>query len=754
MADADKENRSTAPGADAALKLPFSSGNGSSASRSTRAPLNPTPLAFPAEDPDEDRDVLASDGKTLRKKRSALFYPSAGLAAKSNQQPFSRSAAKRDSIMALGSIGYLQHLYTKQGIANRNRPLTKGAMTLAIGPAGEAMLSNNGAQSNDETSFSAATARLSTSNPTGDEDEELEEIPLPPSPKAGSYARPKYLDVARPLEADTQALRAQLIDDLHRLSSAWGLFEWIAQNTAVRSIQQLLSAHPDVSGATSTSRSPDPLELINVATKAIRSVRSYVLALPRRSKVPTTFEPSRRDRFKRQSSFSGVPRPGEAGTPVATRTSEILHRDLPPGTSSERRTSLTIPATGPSLGRRLSSTLGEEEEDHLGILRKAALEMLSALKEMEEKSRIVTLGINGGEANQSITAPPTVGKADDSVPAAGSDPDDSSIIAFADPTSGAGYHYRTDLVLSDFDAERKILQGWLETVDRIIASTSAPSIHINLTGVSSSSGGKQKWLLPGLTTAERVSSFMIDHCETGVGSESASRMDRLVDARDDMEALLPLLSDGYLLCRAFNEVVRRSDKPWGYISLHEMHDLEAEEAALLQKEILRAKQAQEDEAVKFQTRAHRKSISEDASSADDSGIAIKSAEPEPPTTRPGWTFRKSENLRYWAAALKLRHHIQTTATKAVPAAKASTTGPTYGSLGMGKLALHAPRAASESHAASPSSPRRGSSSGSASSSKIDFDPAKVARKEAEWQEMLTTLIVAWIDAVAREQSQS
>ena len=76
----------------------------------------PAPLAFPGEDPNEDRDVLDSDGKTLRSKRSVLFYPSVTLAAKSNQAPFSRSAAKRESILALGSIGYLQHLYTKQGM--------------------------------------------------------------------------------------------------------------------------------------------------------------------------------------------------------------------------------------------------------------------------------------------------------------------------------------------------------------------------------------------------------------------------------------------------------------------------------------------------------------------------------------------------------------------------------------------------------------------------------------------------------------
>ena len=52
--------------------------------------------------------------KGLKHKRSALFYPSETLAAQSNSKPFARSAAKRDSVQALGSIGHLQHLYSKQ----------------------------------------------------------------------------------------------------------------------------------------------------------------------------------------------------------------------------------------------------------------------------------------------------------------------------------------------------------------------------------------------------------------------------------------------------------------------------------------------------------------------------------------------------------------------------------------------------------------------------------------------------------------
>ena len=44
------------------------------------------------------------------------FYPNMNSTNKP-QKPFSRSAAKRESVMALGSIEYLQHYFTKTGIA-------------------------------------------------------------------------------------------------------------------------------------------------------------------------------------------------------------------------------------------------------------------------------------------------------------------------------------------------------------------------------------------------------------------------------------------------------------------------------------------------------------------------------------------------------------------------------------------------------------------------------------------------------------
>jgi len=72
--------------------------------------------------------------------------------------------------------------------------------------------------------------------------------------------------------------------------------------------------------------------------------------------------------------------------------------------------------------------------------------------------------------------------------------------------------------------------------------------------------------------------------------------------------LLGRLSSGQLLCTAYNIGVRRSKKPWGYISPDSIHDIAAMEAQ-----------------------------------------AEGEAETERERRKVGWTFRRTDNLRLWAA---------------------------------------------------------------------------------------------------------
>jgi hypothetical protein len=58
----------------------------------------------------------SSDVATKKARRQTAFYPNVNSSNKP-QKPFSRSAAKRESVMALGSIEHLQYYFTKTGIA-------------------------------------------------------------------------------------------------------------------------------------------------------------------------------------------------------------------------------------------------------------------------------------------------------------------------------------------------------------------------------------------------------------------------------------------------------------------------------------------------------------------------------------------------------------------------------------------------------------------------------------------------------------
>jgi len=73
------------------------------------------------------------------------------------------------------------------------------------------------------------------------------------------------------------------------------------------------------------------------------------------------------------------------------------------------------------------------------------------------------------------------------------------------------------------------------------------------------------------------------------------------------EAFLESLSSGQLLCNAYNSCVRKSKKPWGYVSKDGIHDIIALE----------------------------KSAEADLESAA-------------PGKKSGWTFRRTDNLRLWA----------------------------------------------------------------------------------------------------------
>ena len=225
---------------------------------------------------------------------------------------------------------------------------------------------------------------------------------------------------------------------------------------------------------------------------------------------------------------------------------------------------------------------------------------------------------------------------------------------------------------------------------------------------------------------------MLAHLDPGLGLEliqaatEVSEQDEGGKTLDLSETgLLGRLSDGEMLCLAYNAALRQSARPWGFIPAREIHNLKEEAAKALEKQRERAKRMEEDEQEPFQTKHGR--ARREGSQAESTNGELES--------RPGWTFRRAENLRVWAAALKLRYQITTTTTVSKPASE------------KGKLRLHPRRVFSE---ASGSGSRTGKTS-RAGDDAVEFDARVVATKEDGWSDMLFVLLSRWVKAVAAEE---
>ena len=74
-------------------------------------------LAIIIDSPSSNAGLVTAT-TSQKARRQTAFYPNMNSSNKP-QKPFSRSAAKRESVMALGSIEHLQHYFTKTGLASK-----------------------------------------------------------------------------------------------------------------------------------------------------------------------------------------------------------------------------------------------------------------------------------------------------------------------------------------------------------------------------------------------------------------------------------------------------------------------------------------------------------------------------------------------------------------------------------------------------------------------------------------------------------
>ena len=290
--------------------------------------------------------------------------------------------------------------------------------------------------------------------PSSDEARQFELPPSPAIPAPTQLALPPYV---KTFEIDPENLRPGLIDDLESVMHAWHLDD----DTGVTpsSAQDQDQTAPRTNGDAEPSDHFDILTVLKITTRAIRSVRNYVVSLPSESSIITG---NQRQHYRPQH-----------------LTNFALQKRHVPTPSS---TSVALPR-----------------------IRRAALSTLTALRLLEESSRLPLSDdaydaqsdhgpqdriaspsnhSDGAEGDRSLTSEENqpsftlirVQGRDEQVPV-WEDPEDS----FHQPQEeqrregweerlvlGSGWLYKQDTQLSSLTKEREEVKAYLDVVDEVL----------------------------------------------------------------------------------------------------------------------------------------------------------------------------------------------------------------------------------------------------------------------------------------------
>ncbi|KAF7328845.1 hypothetical protein MVEN_02513900 [Mycena venus] len=716
-----------------------------------------------------DTEAAASQSAMKKARRQTAFYPNINSSNKP-QKPFSRSAAKRESVMALGSIEHLQHYFTKTGIeAKKNSK---------AGKIHHGLVPVFGGLTHVRTESTESSASV---------------MDLPPSPAIPQPAAPSFPPYVKTFEMDPESLLPGVIDDLADVSFAWRIDQTIAPTHAP-------SDRLGVAGSGPTD-AIDVLNVLKTTTRAIRSVRNYLLSLPDES----------------------------AGTIRA----QFRARHLAPSNPSSFRPALSSNLSSSSSFTDLRGAAAaahakdkEARADPLTLIRKSALEVLTVLREMEERCRLplsddaydAQSDGGGSRGGHSRMASPSM-HSDELSPdehdhdhdVHGGERDADTSVAFslvqvqgryesvpvwededagweADDDEkdkakkegwdeklvlGSGWLYQQNVRLEDLEKERRVVGTYLDVVDEVLfegkktgeagrekergwererrkaidKGSLRSRSRVNRRGSSVDREGPGPTVLTPSTTGDktkrRVSVGMFDMMSAFKITEEPGQIDEIDEegaesegSIDDEElpewarrkafdgnelgrthallsaflpapllpALVPssqgrgpfleCLSSGQLLCVAYNSCVRKSKKPWGYISKDGIHD------------ILALEQAARDDG---------------GGGGDEAGKAEGKAQK-------GWTFRRVDNLRLWAGALKIRYLLPIVAPPQAGTATPNSNTP-----------LNSPAPATAPQRFNPEQPP------------VVFDAKAVARKDAGWEDILENAMLRWVRCVVAER---
>ncbi|KAF9005197.1 hypothetical protein BDQ17DRAFT_1354009 [Cyathus striatus] len=630
----------------------------------------------------ESTGSCSPDGVALKKsRRQTAFYPNS-LSSNKPLKPFSRSAAKRESVLALGSIEHLQYYFTKNGLAARKSPLEKKHKGLVPAIGGLSHI------------------------PSPPSIGSIAEFNLPPTPSVPSPPKPAFSPHVKTSEIDPETLLPGVIDDLISVTSAWRVDDEIS------AVQPAPGTHIDI------------LDVLKTTTRAVRSIRNYVVSLPDESAV--------------------------------TIRAQFRPKNL-----------------GPSTSRPSTSSQARQPADPLTFIRKSALEVLAVLRDLEERCRL-PLTDDAYDA-QSDSGSKSPGGSATSLRSAIIDPDASVSFSLVqvqgryDPVPvwdddnesdieseeelekrerwderlvlGSGWLYRQDVYLSELFPERKIVTAYLDVVDEVLfrgknEGEIAPErgwmrekrkLMMKSARRRVSAGDLEGMRTPSKERGKRrmmVGMSLSEEPQTmeEIGEEEEGGMNEVDDdelprwARrtfyvgDDfarahalLSSFLPehlqmalapptsrigflnSLSSGQLLCVSYNACVRKSKKPWGFVSPDGIHDVLALELK--------------------------------AEKEGDAGVVAKR----------GWTFRRTDNLRLWAGALKLRYLLPIQTPSQPSDMNQVLPGTPLPSPGL------VPRFARSTEPP------------------LLFDAKVVAHKDEGWEDMLEAVLLRWVQKAVEEK---
>ncbi|KAJ3809978.1 hypothetical protein F5876DRAFT_42802 [Lentinula aff. lateritia] len=695
--------------------------------------------------------VSSGPGASKKTRRQTAIYPHVNSTNKT-QKPFSRSAAKRGSVMALGSIEHLQYYFTKAGLKSKKKPLDKlhHGLVPAIG----------------SSIHSPGTSSITS----------ISDLLLPPTPViANSQPDSLLTPHVKSTEIDPETLLPGVVSDLTAVSRAWCI---------------------DLDASDIHDNPIDVLDVLQTTTRAIRSTRNYLLSQPDESTTGSSGTPTEHFRSNRLG-------PRESGQSSRGGDRSTSQHEPDPLTLI-RRSALEVLAVLRELEEKTRLPLSDDAYDAQSDGGGSRAGAGGAAPSREEEEELATeAAVHEVDKDTSVAfSLVQVNGRYETVPVwEDLDPDSFSVDEDAAKEKkdrwderlvlGSGWLYQQDITLSQLPNERKLVGEYLDLVDEVLFQGTKNARgeqrgwerarrRVRDKGRSRSRNSAKRRVSAGDVDSRTISraGTGIGLAETKTGSGPGERrrvstgmlpelLDRvnLTDEPQQMEgiseeaeetpieddalpewaqrlafidsdldrarsillhllpshlhsalptdppsssptahtAFLQSLSSGQLLCVAYNSGVRKSKKPWGYINKEGIHDI----LALQRAEAEKAEQTGESQKI-------------------------------------GWTFRRSDNLRLWVGALKLRYMlpilVPTQALSIKPKASTGTaaTTPNISNTPPTHTPLPSPLPLFQKTFATDEPP-------------VMFDARIVAKQEEGWEEMLETVVRRWMWRVVDEK---